>query len=71
MKKKMKFSSSVQNLLGECVPGLPESSLLFTGVGASPRGRQQRDDGAPLFTERHHKGVKYLGGGVKNRRDAV
>lgn len=57
------------NLVGECVPGLSESSLLLTWFGASPHGRQQRDDGAPLLTEGYHKGVKHLAGGQKRPED--
>lgn len=56
-----------RNLVGECVPRLSESSLLLARFGASPHGRQQRDDGSPLFTEGHHKGMKYLAGAKKAR----
>lgn len=54
--------------MGEGVPRLSESSLLFTRTRASPHGRQQRDDGSPLLTEGYHKGMKYLAGGKGGRR---
>lgn len=61
-KGKLEKSLEERNLVGEGVPRLSESSLLFAGLRASPHGRQQRDDGSPLLTEGHHKGVKYLAG---------
>lgn len=50
------------DLLGERVPGLSEGSLLLAQSGTSSHGRQQRDDGTPLFTEGHHEGLEDLGG---------